>query len=89
MIGYKKTSTSKQANFMKKAFDNEERRRYYGLRVGDIVRSKMYGFDNAKVVEYGFLDNNSVIVRVPGEADRDVVAEWCEIVTKVEDISPE
>jgi hypothetical protein len=66
-------------------FDNSERRRYYGLRIGDIVKCKAYNIDYAEVVDYGFLDNNSVFVKEDGKEPRKVVAEWCDVVTKVED----
>jgi hypothetical protein len=65
-------------------FDNSERRRYYGLRVGDIVKCKAYDIAQAEVVAYGFLDNNSVIVQEEGKEPRKVVAEWCDIITKID-----
>ena len=70
---------------MKTVFDNSERNRYYGLRIGDIVKCKSYDIDYAEVIDYGFLDNNSVIVKENGKEPRKVVAEWCDIITKVED----
>lgn len=66
-------------------FDNSERRRYYGLRVGDIIRCYAYGITKAEVVGYGFLDNNAVMVQEEGKEPRKVIAEWCDIITKVED----
>lgn len=65
-------------------FDNSDRRRYYGLRVGDIIRCDAYGITKAEVVNYVFLDNNAVIVQEEGKEPRKVVAEWCDIITKVE-----
>ena len=71
-------------------FDNKERNRYYGLRIGDIVSPK--GIDGkewskgkAEVIEYGFMDNNAVYIRVEDGTETKWVAEWCEIITKVED----
>jgi hypothetical protein len=68
-----------------KPFDNSARRRYYGLRVGDIVKSKAHNISYAVVIEYGLFDNNSVMVKEIDKEPRKVVAEWCEIITKVED----
>jgi endo-alpha-1,4-polygalactosaminidase (GH114 family) len=66
-------------------WDNQERRRYYGKRRGDIIRSSMYRIERAEVTGY-YMDNNRIRVRVEGETkDCDLVAEWCQIVTKVED----
>jgi hypothetical protein len=73
---------------MVKEFDNVERHRYYGLRVGDIV---FLGFKSqsprklAEVTGYGFMDNNRVYVKTEDGEDTDYVAEWCEILVKVED----
>ena len=76
---------------MKKPFDNKDRSRYYGLRKGDIVNLKGLDgkvmFENAEVKDYGG-DNNRVYVEyeTPGRFVLDEwVAEWCEMVTKVED----
>jgi len=69
-------------------FDNIERDRYYGLRVGDIV---FLGHKSqsprilAEVTGYGFMDNNRVYVKTEDGLDTDYVAEWCEILVKVED----
>ncbi len=72
-----------------KQWDNEERRRYYGIRVGDIVRSNYFQQDQLyEVWGYGFMDNNSVhLIEVGKENARPFphVAEWLTIVTKVED----
>ena len=73
---------------MSKTFDNENRSRYYGLRIGDIVDLKGVDgkvcYPNAEVVEYGS-DNNRVEVRSMNGNTRDWVAEWCNIVVRVED----
>lgn len=66
-------------------FDNEKRHRYYGLRIGDIVKCDAYDIARAEVVSYGFMDNNCVIVKEEGKEQRKVVTEWCIIITKVED----
>jgi|SRR5690606_20020673 len=75
----------------KKPFDNENRDRHYGLRKGDFVKIKK-GFPIEKaipciVIEYGYLDNNSVYLRdlTTGQRLR-WTAEHCELVVKVEDI---
>ena len=44
-----------------------ERHRYYVLRIGDIVKCDAYDISRAEVVDYGFLDNNSVIVKEEGK----------------------
>jgi hypothetical protein len=73
---------------MTKEFDNIERHRYYGLRIGDIV---FLGFKSqsprklAEVTGYGVMDNNRVYVKTEDGVDTDYVAEWCEILVKVED----
>lgn len=71
-------------------FDNKERHRYYGLRIGDLVQIKT-GLQNApkilnaEVINYGFMDNNRVMLRPESGTDFDWIAEWCTIITKVED----
>lgn len=72
-----------------KPFDNENRNRYYGLRVGDIVHpiyfNNAYDRGNAEVIAYTF-DNNRVRIKwLANGEETDWVAEHCEIVTKVED----
>jgi len=74
---------------MKKEFTNENRTRYYGLRVGDIVNAKgLTGivWGRSKVLELVPMDNNSVIIESKTGKPIEWTAEWCEIVTKVEDI---
>ena len=66
---------------------NINRDRAYGLRIGDIVKAR--GLDrriieNLEVVGYCG-DNNKVYVRNEYGSVTDWVAEWCELVTKVED----
>jgi len=77
----------KNVELIKDEWDNTERRRYYGLRKGDIVKAfHLNGKDFflSEVVEYGS-DNNRVIIKLEDGKETDWVAEWCQIVTKVED----
>lgn len=76
----------KNVELIKDEWDNTERRRYYGLRKGDIVKAfHLNGKDFflSEVVEYGS-DNNRVTIRLEDGKETDWVAEWCQIVTKVE-----
>lgn len=67
-------------------FKNEERNRYYGLRVGDIVTVPMFvGRKKAEVIGLHAGDNNGVQVHMEDGTERKEVAEWCDIITKVED----
>ena len=70
------------------SFDNKERHRYYGIRVGDIVECDMSGLPllRAEVITYGSMDNNKVLVRdLDSGEELWHVAEWLRIVEKVED----
>lgn len=73
---------------MAETFDNKDRSRYYGLRIGDIINLKGVSGDvvyyGAEVIDYG-ADNNRVEVRLKDSSETDWVAEWCDIITKVED----
>lgn len=77
---------------MKKEFDNVKRQRYYGLRKGDIVDLKglngLVCHANAEVVEYGLMNNNKVVVRLMNGNECEWVAEWCNVVVKVENRQP-
>lgn len=69
---------------------NVDRNRYYGLRVGDIVspkdlRGNEWNRGTAEVIEYGHMDNNEVYIRAQDGTETHWVAEWCDIITKVED----
>lgn len=71
-------------------FDNEERIRYYGLRKGDLVSPK--GLDDkewfkgiCEVIDYCEDDNNKVLIKSNDGTIKEWIAEWCDIVTKVED----
>jgi len=62
------------------SLSNEERRRHYGIRVGDTVR------EHGKigiVTKLSTLDNNCVYVMFSQE--QKCVAEWCEVLEKIED----
>lgn len=78
-------------------FTNSERRRYYGLRIGDVVQYHLrhqFADDpnriviwTGNVIDWGFMDNNRVLVqwhhvRKPAYE----VAEWLRIVVRVEDL---
>lgn len=68
-------------------WDNEERKRYYGLRIGDIVDCSLCALKQfqgeGKVVAYGGSDNNCVYVQVSDkEKPIKCVAEWLHLVTK-------
>ena len=66
---------------------NKERRRAYGLRIGDIVELTHYKEvkELAEVVAYGALDNNSIFVRSAEGNGMKRTTEECRLVTKVED----
>lgn len=68
------------------AFDNIERNRYYGIRIGDTISFKAFGRVVATgiVISYG-MDNNKVTIEDKKGAVREVVAEWCNIDMKIED----
>jgi hypothetical protein len=75
---------------MQRPFDNADRSRCYGLRVGDIVSPKIpngkeFYKGQAEVIELALLDNNKVYLRFNDGSEIDWVAEWCDIITKVED----
>ncbi len=80
-------------NNLLRQFDNEERHRYYGKRVGDRVSQEMHTYPpqpGAKklgtVIEFGFMDNNKVIVQFDGEEKPTAcVAEYLSVEEKVED----
>ncbi len=71
----------------KDTFDNADRKRYYGVRVGDIVEIPVFGSSKVKgeVVEYDPSDNNNVFVKTEDGKVKPMVAEWCEIQERVED----
>ena len=68
-------------------FDIQDRNRYYGLKVGDIVT--VSGLEGQhEVVRYGVSDNNRVIVKSVkvDSVEYRAVAEHCTVITKVDDI---
>ncbi|HMW11084.1 MAG TPA: hypothetical protein PJ987_11640 [Bacteroidia bacterium] len=71
-------------------FDNSERKRYYGLRIGDIVSPRFSGKEwykgTAEVIDYG-TDNNRVQIKFKDGTITDWLAESCDIITKIEDRS--
>lgn len=77
-----------------KKWDNEERRRYYGVRVGDRVKYEYLGSVKktitGQVVMYGFMDNNAVFVQWDhgGEPSK-ICPEWLTITQRVEDRAAE
>jgi hypothetical protein len=69
---------------------NCDRKRYYGIRVGDIVspkeiNGKEWCKGKSEVIGYGILDNNKVYIRSSDGTKAEWAAAWCDIVTKVED----
>lgn len=67
--------------------ENKDRKRQYGKRVGDVVRityPPCYDFVT-EIIGLKGLDNNSLHVIWKNGSVMSYVAEWCEIVTKVED----
>lgn len=72
---------------MTDTFDNINRTRYYGLRKGDTVKITVFGMVNkhAEVIDYDPTDNNRVILKFDDGQISPYVAEWCTIITKVED----
>lgn len=79
---------------MQLKFDNKDRRRYNGIRVGDQVihhfrQTSIAGKENSpgQVVELGGSDNNCVFVHWKGDRTAMAeVAEWLKIIAKVEDL---
>lgn len=69
-------------------FLNEDRNRYYGKRVGDKVRLIVNGqvAVEGEVVQLGPMDNNRIQVKDANGEIVPCVAEWCEIVRKVDEI---
>ena len=69
-----------------KPFDNINRNRYYGLRIGDTISVEVPNKTiQAEVVDYGG-DNNRVQIKFEDSRITDWVAEYCTIITKVEDL---
>ena len=73
---------------MSKQWGNEDRNRYYGIRRGDtVICLGLQGEQVAKgkVVEYSSFDNNRVYIETEKGERISWVAEWCRIITKVEE----
>lgn len=69
-------------------WDNIDRRRYYGLRKGDKVKVFSVSgilWGESEVLDYIPGDNNSVVIKSKNGTLIQWVAEWCEIIIKVED----
>lgn len=70
--------------------DNIKRNRYYGLRIGDKVQYKVPGISLPndetiyEIVEYGYMDNNRVILVDKNGEKHEAVAEWCKIIEKAD-----
>lgn len=73
---------------MTKPYLNEDRTRYYGLRVGDKVHYHPFSPNAPKEVdtvhELGYGDNNCVYLIDDKGIIFKAVAEWCNIVEKVD-----
>lgn len=69
-------------------YTNEDRLRYYGLRVGDEI--SYASLNNNKIEGYVAaldpMDNNKVLVAFKDGNLNWCVAEWCKIINKVEDL---
>ncbi|RPI82260.1 MAG: hypothetical protein EHM34_07210 [Nitrosopumilales archaeon] len=71
---------------MERHFDNINRNRYYGLRIGDIVQLDFTTPSlRGEIFEYGFMDNNRVYIKMEDGRETSWTAEWCKIIEKVED----
>ena len=70
-------------------YDNKNRFRYYGLRKGDIVLYHIPGTicsgEEYVVYEYGTMNNNQVYLKDKDGNIGSFIAEFCEIVKKVDD----
>lgn len=66
---------------------NINRKRHYGLRVGDIVNATFshITYWNAEVIYLMPDDNNSVQLKMTDGTIKEWVAEWCDVVIKIED----
>jgi hypothetical protein len=70
---------------MQSKFDNKDRSRYYGLRIGDIVKAESLNPNELyTIIDYG-KDNNRVIIQSKDGKIIEWVAEWCEIITPILD----
>lgn len=77
-------STKSDIVYIKDLDFNIFRNRYYGLNIGDFIiyNNKIYGF----VYDYNDFDNNSVHIKTLENEIINVVAEWCDIIFKFQNI---
>ena len=71
-------------------FENLERRRYYGLRIGDLVLNSWFDDKSPiyEVVGFSYTDNNKVYIKnIKTNEIGHNVAEWCKIIKKVDEDS--
>lgn len=61
---------------------NKDRSRAYGKRIGDIVYNRLIG--ECEVIGCFSMDNNRLLLRKQSGEEIDFVAEWLDIVKKVE-----
>ena len=73
--------------------ENKDRKRCYGVRIGDTVRYRIPGDPvddiDYEVTAYDDMDNNRVYLKGPDGETLEAVAEYCLVVTKVEDKNKE
>lgn len=63
---------------------NEQRNRWYGLRVGDLVEQRAFGTKiRGRVTELHVTDQNGCTVDVDGKPMK-MACEWCHIIEKVD-----
>lgn len=69
-------------------WDNEDRTRYYGKRKGDIIKVMSLNgtvWGESEVLDYVAGDNNAILIKSKNGNPIEWVAEWCDIITKIED----
>ena len=73
--------------FLTPEFDNVDRKKYYGLRRGDLVDYDNFGLKhkNCIVVYFDLMDDNRVQLQTEDGDIFPAVAEWCKISKKMED----
>lgn len=75
---------------METKFDNEDRLKYNGLRVGDTVNVKNQDgsiYTQAVVFDYGN-KSDSIILIGKSQKPFDWISDWCDVIVKVEDSKP-
>ena len=58
---------------------------YFPLGIRFAKRFAQFYRGTAEVIEYGHMYNNEVYIRAQDGTETHWVAEWCDIITKVED----